>query len=403
MQYKIIVDKQPRTNPSQDKKEYTIDIEELRYKGDVHDTLVITHEEDYVMRRLSLSKYHVLSVLPEPIKEPLEDVNIELFEGENYIYISDMTGNKFYAEYLIKNDFTDLYVIDSEMKSAINESAKSIELSVNQKLTNYSTTEEMNALIQLISNQILLEVAKKVGNDEIIAKLNLAVQDEQGVIELIGNIVKIVSDNFQLTEEGNLTCNNATMNNINVSGGSINIIDQEELGDVANVKVTSYDETYEAYYMSNGANFYGDGGRIFIDTGVVGPQAMISVSDGIEGTSNATLISNGNIRAVSVTQTSLEEHKKNFSKLENALDIIKAIDIYKYNLKFEDDKTKKHIGFVIGDKYKYSEDVTSSNNDGVDIYSFVSVCCKAIQEQQEKIENLEARLARLEEKINETK
>ena len=35
MKYKIVVDKQGRTNPSADKKEYIIDIEEPRFKGNV--------------------------------------------------------------------------------------------------------------------------------------------------------------------------------------------------------------------------------------------------------------------------------------------------------------------------------------------------------------------------------
>ena len=50
MIYKIIVDKQPMTNPSTDKKEYEIDIAPLYFKHDVYDSLVITRDEDYVMR-----------------------------------------------------------------------------------------------------------------------------------------------------------------------------------------------------------------------------------------------------------------------------------------------------------------------------------------------------------------
>ena len=85
MQYKIIVDKQSRTNPTVEKKEYIIDIEELRCKGDVYDSIVITKSEDYVIRRLELTEYHVLNVLPEPIKQPLPDLNIELFEGNKIL------------------------------------------------------------------------------------------------------------------------------------------------------------------------------------------------------------------------------------------------------------------------------------------------------------------------------
>jgi hypothetical protein len=143
VKYKIIVDKQSRKNPSSEKKEYIIDIEELRTKGDIYDSLIITKNEDYVIRRLSLSELQVLSVLEEPIKEALPNLNIELFEGDNYIYLSDMTGNKFYAEYIVKNEFTDMYVTNAEMNSAINQSASQIELNVNQKLTTYSTLEEL--------------------------------------------------------------------------------------------------------------------------------------------------------------------------------------------------------------------------------------------------------------------
>ena len=96
-----------------------------------------------------------------------------------------------------------------------------------------------------------------------------------------------------------------------------------------------------------------------------------------------------------MTQTSLESEKKNFEKLKNALDIIKTIDIYRYNLKTENDKDKKHIGFVIGDNYNYSKEVTSIDNTGVDNYSFTSLCCKAIQEQQKQIEELKKEIEKL--------
>ena len=154
MQYKIIVDKQPSSNPSNEKKEYIIDIEELRVKGNIYDSLNIDKDKTYVTRRLSLSEYGVLSVLDEPIIEELTDIDIKLFEGDNYVYLSDMQGNKFYAEYLIKNDFNDIYATKNEMNSFITQTAESIEFSVNQKLEGYSTTEEMNAAIDITAQGI---------------------------------------------------------------------------------------------------------------------------------------------------------------------------------------------------------------------------------------------------------
>ena len=98
-----------------------------------------------------------------------------------------------------------------------------------------------------------------------------------------------------------------------------------------------------------------------------------------------------------LTQTSLAKNKKNFEKLQdNALNILKTIDIYKYNLKNEKDTDKKHIGFVIGDNYNYSKEVTSLDNQGVDNYSFTSLCCKAIQELSTKVEELENKIKEME-------
>lgn len=147
MKYKIIVDKQSRTNPSADKKEYIIDIEELRSKGDTYDSLVITKTEDYVMRRLKLTEFYVLEELETPIKEAIPSLNIELFEGDNYIYLIDMVGNKFYAEYIVKNDFTDTYTTKSEFKTGIEQTSKKIEIMASTKLDKdeFATYLEVNS------------------------------------------------------------------------------------------------------------------------------------------------------------------------------------------------------------------------------------------------------------------
>lgn len=198
MIYKIIVDKQPKTNPSDEKREYEVDIEELRFKGNVYDSLFITAKEDYVMRRLELTQYNVLNVLPEPRKEIIQDIQVELFEGENYVYLYDPVGNKIVAEYLVENEFNETYVIYSEMNSSIEQSATAIELSVNQKIqrvdgdiedansritqnANAITTEvtratnaetTLNTRITTTAEGITTEVSKKVGNNEVISKIN---------------------------------------------------------------------------------------------------------------------------------------------------------------------------------------------------------------------------------------
>ncbi len=106
--------------------------------------------------------------------------------------------------------------------------------------------------------------------------------------------------------------------------------------------------------------------------------------------------SNGNVKCISLTQTSLESQKKNFEKFTNALEEVEKTDIYKYHLKHENDTDKKHLGFVIGENYNYSKEITSTdiegNDIGVDTYSMVSLCLQAIKELNAKVKKLESEI-----------
>lgn len=414
MQYKIIVDKQPSSNPSSEKKEYIVDIEELRVKGDVYDSLVITKDEDYVMRRLSLSEYGVLSVLEQEVKEPLENINIELFEGDNYVYLMDMQGNKFYAEYLIKNDFNDIYVNRNEMNSEITQTAQSIELSVNQKLESYSTTQEMNSTIEQTAqnitstvnqtltnyataddleeqvaelnstitqtaNSINFEVSKKVGANEVCSVISQSADE----ISLKGNRVIIESDNFNLDKNGNMTCENATMSSANIIDGSINF---SAKGNNV-IQVHRADDDTERIYISE--NYIGVQLSGHKDIVIIGNLSRNEGIISLSGNGTTTLLASG-IETPNVTQTSLEESKKNISKVkENALDIVNNAEIYNYNLKIEKNTDKKHYGFVIGDNYKTPREVISKKGQAIEHGSAIGILWKAVQELSAKIEKLE--------------
>ena len=182
--------------------------------------------------------------------------------------------------------------------------------------------------------------------------------------------IKISSTNFNVNENGDIIANSATLNNATFNNGKIHL-------------------------TGNGNFFVGEKNseQVNIDAGEIAVYKSAMESTSISGTLIliASLLQSTSIQASGIetpvlTQTSLESKKKNFEKFNNALDILKQIEIYKYNLKSEEDIDKKHIGFVIGDNYKYSKEVTNKDNTGVDDYSFISLCCRAIQEQQSIIE-----------------
>lgn len=177
VQYKIIVDTQDRSHPTKNKKTYLLNIDELLTDGTDSDKLVITKDNDYVLRYFKVSEFNVMSKLDTPYKEPIDiDININLFEGTNFVYIENITGEDIYAEYIIKNDFTDVYVTKNTMNSTISESIDKIELSISQKLTGYSTTKEMNSAIKISADDINSEVSKKVDKNKISSTINQTAQ-----------------------------------------------------------------------------------------------------------------------------------------------------------------------------------------------------------------------------------
>lgn len=441
MQYKIVVDKQPMTNPSSEKKEYIIDIEELRVKGSTHDSLMFEIDKTYVIRRLKLSEYYVLSVLDEPIIEALESINIELFEGDNYIYLIDMQGNKFYAEYLIKNEFNDVFATRKEMNSAIDLTMQQITIAVNQKFTDYSTTEEMNAAIDLRANQINAEVEKKVDEETItgaylILKINGDTSESKlnadkieisandilnllagNTINLTSRNLVLASTNFNVDKNGNMTCKNAnitggtikvgsnfevdstgkmsctsanisgniTSDNATINGGKIEL--QADGNDSSKFRITSSSEDTEFFVTSTYFNLGPFMQNIVMNTDTTYPYIQFATrnSTGVASTNVAA----NQITSPKITQTSLESIKKNINKFtKNATDIINKSDIYEYNLKFDADTDKKLIGFVIGDKYRTPDEVIDKNGEAVSLYSAIGILWKGFQEREEIIKQL---------------
>lgn len=470
MQYKIIVDKQSRTNPSADKKEYIIETEELRTNGKISDSMVITKDEDYILRKLKLNEYHVLEVLDEPIKESLDE-NIELFDGDNYIYLIDMIGNKFYAEYIIKNDLTEMYATKVELTTAINETANEIRLLASKKLDKdeFSTMLEVNAeAVKVAWNKITEYLQMEVINKN----ASLAVRDEaKNLLMSLDKLGQHFFNGKKSIDIGAFDCyfpsygenykslmfalNDSDKNNFMAWGYKTTLEDgtitytpiiflggksDEDYGfhvdsplfigfneivfkkskiydDNSNLVIESEENLLIKDKIDNSTIFSiyknSTGTRTYKFGNIDKPVLITDNGELLLAGGNIFLDKNGYIDCIGLNQTSVAEKKKNFEKLENALDIIDSIDIYKYNFKTENDTDKKHIGFVIGDEYKYSKEVTSIKNDGADIYALASVCVQSIKEiekdrakykkiikkQQEQLDNQNKRIEELESKV----
>ena len=278
----------------------------------------------------------------------------------------------------------------------------------------FATKVEMNSEIKQTADEINLEVRKKVDENEVISKINQsaeAVTIDASKININGTVS--ANGNFKVDTNGNMECNNAQINGGKIQLNSSTQYNNFIIGNDDNYEhdFTRMNGTSIELYDRRGDNhirldFYTStseldrlGGLDIFGNGFFAEyrQDLMSLVSGNQTLSEKTYIRSTGITTPSVSQTSLEESKKNFEKLQdNALETIKGIDIYKYNLKNEKDTDKKHIGFIIGDNYNYSKEVTSTDNQGVDNYSFTSLCCKAIQELTAKIEELENKIKEME-------
>ena len=226
-------------------------------------------------------------------------------------------------------------------------------------------------------------------------------------INLTGDNTTITSNNFNVDEDGNMTCTNA-----NINGGKVKLY-SETTATTPSIKIINPSDSDTFVEMTSGVlrghsrgfyatQFYYSIASLILTssdgTKAIHAGGYSTYQNEIQEDMITLNARNGKVTCIQLEQTSLEKHKKNFEKLQdNALETIKQIDIYKYNLKSEKDTDKKHIGFVIGDNYNYSKEVTSLDNQGVDNYSFTSLCCKAIQELSTKVEELENKIKEMEE------
>ena len=202
------------------------------------------------------SKY----LLDSPQTLVYEYPTIHLNTGDYTVTMLGYEDAYIFARMMVQSLYTDQFATKMEMNSAITQTAKSIDLSINQKLSNYSTTSEMNSAISLKANEITssvsntyatktetatakqeainsanvstdkklknysattqmkseikqtadaikLEVSKKVDGEDVVSTINQSAEQ----ITIKGNRLVVEADNFELDKNGNMICTNATV------------------------------------------------------------------------------------------------------------------------------------------------------------------------------------------------
>lgn len=193
-----------------------------------------------VIRRIGVDESGNLYKLPEEQIEILNlDKDIILGTGINYLTLGDNQYGFVSLKYIQENGLTDKFATSSE--------------------------------VEVLHDEINLQSKQKVNQDEIIAKLNLAIKNGLGVVIIEGNRIIIDTDFVKLTENGK----------IKLTGGEIANLIMELREDLEA-------SLLYASYSSNGTNYYsglqiptggmGNGNRPFLFSGATGLDDLLNAN-----------------------------------------------------------------------------------------------------------------------------
>ena len=320
--------------------------------------------------------------------EDLGALNVELYEGDNYVYITSNHPEllNYHVNFIIKNDYTDMFVTHVEMNSAITQ-----------------TADEIN-----------LEVSKKVGEDEVISAINLSSEEAQinaNKVSLNGKTIQLTSDNIAINSRylkidkyGNITASKGTF--------SGTIITDENLTVGKNIYLAR-DSTYRKnIYLSNNsvisrlvnASPYDEAieiksESIHLETGT----AVISVSpdNAFVQSGNVYLRGDNNVYSnKQITIISDERLKDNIKNI--SVDWVNDLKVKEFE--YKNDNGKKQIGLIAQEyldkdysKYFLNDfDLNGEKYYGISYGNITNALIQYCQEMNEKINKLEKRIEELE-------
>lgn len=341
----------------------------LRQNGDTADEYVIKEGKAQIIRRINKDG----TIKEKEEIEELGQYSFPLLEGTNEIEIKNYIAN-LSAKYTIKSDYTEVFATKVEMQSSITQ-----------------TTEEIN-----------LEVSKKVGENEVISKINQSAEQisiSANKLNLNGAIT--ANGNFKIDKDGNMECKNAVFN-----GGNITINNNASTYNNAQLKCNSSDS--KSYMSSTTLELYNNdftrGVGLSID-GIQGGRQILAYSEsGSVGIGYGEIYADGNIYGANISSDKRLKENIQDTKI-NSLEILKRIAIKEFDWK----TTKQHInaGFIAQDMEKLDKNFVLKkqikDNDGkivdyryyINELPIIATLTKAMQEQQKQFEQLKNEIEEL--------
>jgi hypothetical protein len=173
-----------------DEKIYELDLDYLNYiNSEICDEFIYENGKSYVIRRIGVDENGNLYQLENEVVETKNNLLINILENST-ITLLTFDNAILSADYLLKNQYSNVFATEAYVNSEIRE-----------------TADEIN-----------IEVAKKVNEDKVVNTINVSTEQ----ITLKGNRLIVEADNFKLDENGTMICSNAKVTGeINSTTGNI--------------------------------------------------------------------------------------------------------------------------------------------------------------------------------------
>lgn len=170
---------------------------QLRVFNNVYDELYINYvkKKAYVTRRIGVNENGQLYLLENELIEDIPLPSISLKNGDYKVSLLGYDNAFLRVSLMIQNIYT----------------------------TQFPTKDFMGSLIKQLRDSILLEVREGyIDKDDILAQINLAIEEGKGIIKFLADTLLIDTDNFKLDEIGKLECIGAILKDVIINGGYIN-------------------------------------------------------------------------------------------------------------------------------------------------------------------------------------
>ena len=235
--------------------DYILPDDLLWYDNEHYDEFYLNYDSEtcQVTKRCQYNADGTVSLLNEEVVTDYEYPRILLGDGDYEIKLLGYTTGYLYIRLMSKNMYTSQFATRAEVTSEITQTAQQIQLEVsetyetkNNATTNYSRlTQTANSLQSQVNandrdistltqtaNSLTSTVSTKVGNNEIISKINQSAESitinankislAGKTIALTSDNIKITSNNFSVNSNGDITARNANISGtITASGGLI--------------------------------------------------------------------------------------------------------------------------------------------------------------------------------------